>query len=244
VTTTTAVKRVSFGVKTSQSSLAYDEIVRVWREADDVEVFEHAWLWDHMVPLRGEVTGAALEAWTLLSALAAQTTRLRLGVIVTSNRLRPPALLAKMAATVDVISGGRLDFGIGAGGSRAADPQVLAGVHREYDAYGIDVVSPGEALGALDETCTIVKRMWAESGEGLPQVVVEGPETFRAVCDRRIVLRVVGAEELRCSYDPKNGEGCALAIRRAVRAEMLARKFGDVVGRADVSFVDAARLGK
>jgi alkanesulfonate monooxygenase SsuD/methylene tetrahydromethanopterin reductase-like flavin-dependent oxidoreductase (luciferase family) len=55
-----------------------------------------------------------------------------------------------------------LDFGIGAGGSRAADPQVLAGVHREYDAYGIDVVSPGKALAALDETCTIVRRMWAE----------------------------------------------------------------------------------
>jgi alkanesulfonate monooxygenase SsuD/methylene tetrahydromethanopterin reductase-like flavin-dependent oxidoreductase (luciferase family) len=160
---TAAPRHISFGIKTSQAGLGYREVLRVWQEADEVDVFEHAWLWDHMVPLRVDVTSAALEAWTLLSALAAQTRRLRLGVIVTSNRLRAPALLAKMAATVDIVSGGRLDFGIGAGGSRAADPQVLAGVHREYDAYGIDVVSSGEALTALDETCTIVKRMWAET---------------------------------------------------------------------------------
>jgi alkanesulfonate monooxygenase SsuD/methylene tetrahydromethanopterin reductase-like flavin-dependent oxidoreductase (luciferase family) len=159
----THARRVTFGIKTSQLNLSYDQILRVWREADEVEVFEHAWLWDHMVPLRGDVNGATLEAWTLLSALAAQTRRLRLGVIVTSNRLRHPALLAKMAATVDIISDGRLEFGIGAGGSRVPDPQVLAMVHREYDAYGVDVVAPSEALAALDEACTIAKRMWTET---------------------------------------------------------------------------------
>jgi alkanesulfonate monooxygenase SsuD/methylene tetrahydromethanopterin reductase-like flavin-dependent oxidoreductase (luciferase family) len=160
---TTVARRVTFGVKTSQIGLGYDDILRVWREADEVAVFEHAWLWDHMVPLRGDVNAATLEAWTLLAALAAQTTRLRLGVIVTSNRLRNPALLAKMAATVDIISGGRLEFGIGAGGSRVPDPQVLAVVHREYDAYGVDVVAPSEALAALDEACVIAKRMWTET---------------------------------------------------------------------------------
>jgi alkanesulfonate monooxygenase SsuD/methylene tetrahydromethanopterin reductase-like flavin-dependent oxidoreductase (luciferase family) len=159
----TSARRVTFGIKTSQLNLGYDEILRVWREADEVPAFEHAWLWDHMVPMRGDVNAATLEAWTLLSALAAQTSRLRLGVIVTSNRLRHPALLAKMAATVDIISGGRLEFGIGAGGSRVPDPQVLAGVHREYDAYGVDVVAPSEALAALEEACTIAKRMWSET---------------------------------------------------------------------------------
>ena len=107
-------------IKTSQAGLGYDEILRVWREADHVPEFQDAWLWDHLVPLRGDVTGAALEAWTLLAALAAQTVRLRLGVIVTSNRIRPPAVLAKIAATVDVIAAGRLVFGIGAGGSATA----------------------------------------------------------------------------------------------------------------------------
>jgi alkanesulfonate monooxygenase SsuD/methylene tetrahydromethanopterin reductase-like flavin-dependent oxidoreductase (luciferase family) len=159
----TSARRVTFGIKTSQFNLGYDEILRVWREADEMAVFEHAWLWDHMVPMRGDANAATLEAWTLLSALAAQTSRLRLGVIVTSNRLRHPALLAKMAATVDIISGGRLEFGIGAGGSRVNDPQVLAGVHREYDAYGVDVVPVSEALAALDEACTIAKRLWTET---------------------------------------------------------------------------------
>lgn len=154
--------RVTFGIKTSQSGTTYEQIRKVWQEAEEVPEIEHAWLWDHLVPLRGEATGAALEAWTLLAALAAQTSRVRLGVIVTSNRIRPPAVLAKMAATVDIIAGGRLVFGIGAGGSALADPAYRAMVHREYDAYGIGVVSPAEAITALDETCALVKRLWAE----------------------------------------------------------------------------------
>ena len=142
----TVAHRVTFGVKTSQANTTYEDVLRIWREADAIPVFEHAWLWDHLVPLRGDVTGPALEAWTLLAALAAQTERLRLGVIVTSNRLRLPALLAKMAATVDRISNGRLVFGIGAGGSAVRDPAGLASVRRELDAYGIPVVPTGEAV--------------------------------------------------------------------------------------------------
>jgi alkanesulfonate monooxygenase SsuD/methylene tetrahydromethanopterin reductase-like flavin-dependent oxidoreductase (luciferase family) len=156
---TTEPRRVSFGIKTSQMGLTYEEILKVWRDADQIPAFEHAWLWDHMVPLRGDIGGAALEAWTLLAALAAQTSRLRLGVIVTSNRLRSPTLLAKMAATVDIISGGRLDFGIGAGGSRVAveNPAV-----REYEAYGVPLVSPGTAVRDLAESISVVRRMWTE----------------------------------------------------------------------------------
>jgi len=158
--------RLSFGIKTSQMGLTYQDILRVWREADQIPLFEHAWLWDHMVPLRGDVRGAALEAWTLLGALAAQTRRLRLGVMVTSNRLRNPALLGKMAATVDVISGGRLEFGIGAGGSqlRGAPEALTAIVRREFDAYGVPIVPAGTAVGALAEACTLIRRMWTEDG--------------------------------------------------------------------------------
>ena len=125
----TAARHVTFGIKTSQLNLSYAEILRVWREADDVGVFEHAWLWDHMVPLRGDVNSATLEAWTLLSALAAQTKRLRLGVIVTSNRLRNPALLAKMAGVVTVaLEGGERfalcspDRSVGSRRYRSASP--------------------------------------------------------------------------------------------------------------------------
>jgi alkanesulfonate monooxygenase SsuD/methylene tetrahydromethanopterin reductase-like flavin-dependent oxidoreductase (luciferase family) len=160
--TTSRPGRVSFGIKTSQANTTYAEILRIWREADAIPAFEHAWLWDHLVPLRGEVTGSALEAWTLLAALAAETERLRLGIIVTDNRIRPPAVLAKMAATVDIVSDGRLEFGIGAGGSAVPDAAGRALVQREFDAYGLDVVSTAEAIGALGEACTIIERLWTE----------------------------------------------------------------------------------
>ncbi len=175
--------KLSFGIKTSQSGITYDDILRIWREADTIDVFEHAWLWDHMIPLRGPVTRAALEAWTLLAALAAQTRRLRLGVIVTSNRLRPPTVLAKMAATVDIVSAGRLEFGIGAGGSEVrGNPAGLEMVHREFDAYGIPVVPPGEAVRALAEACTIIRRMppilIGAGGERALRVVAEHADVW------------------------------------------------------------------
>jgi alkanesulfonate monooxygenase SsuD/methylene tetrahydromethanopterin reductase-like flavin-dependent oxidoreductase (luciferase family) len=128
-------------------------------------VVEHAWLWDHMVPLHGDLRGAALEAWTLLAALAAQTTRLRLGVIVTSNRLCPPSVLAKMAATVDVIAGGRLVFGIGVGGALPPATSPYVGENpavREFEAYGIPLVPASEAIADLADACTIFRRMWTE----------------------------------------------------------------------------------
>src|SRR3954453_18526750 len=148
---------VSFGIKTSQMGLTYEQIQRVWHEADRIDAFDHAWLWDHVIPLRGDVDADALEAWTLLAALAAQTTRLRLGVIVTSNRLRSPTLLAKMAAPGDVIAGGRLDFGLGAGGSRGAGPNPAI---REFAAYGVPLVSPGQAVRDLAEALDVITRMW------------------------------------------------------------------------------------
>jgi alkanesulfonate monooxygenase SsuD/methylene tetrahydromethanopterin reductase-like flavin-dependent oxidoreductase (luciferase family) len=154
-------RTLSFGIKTSQMGIGYPEIVRIWREADQVPVFEHAWLWDHLVPLRGDIRAGALEAWTLLAALAAQTSRLRLGVLVTSNRLRSPTLLAKMAATVDVISGGRLILGIGAGGS--AVPMEHNPAAREFAAYGVPLVPPGRAVRDLGESLDIIKRMWTSA---------------------------------------------------------------------------------
>src|SRR5579864_3937928 len=123
---------VRFGIATAPQQVSYDDIRRVWREADTIPQIEHAWLFDHLMPIAGDPSGPVFEGWTLLSALAAQTGRLRLGLMVTSNRFRPPAVLAKIAATVDVVSGGRLDFGIGAG-SRPDIPWA----RREYDAHGL-----------------------------------------------------------------------------------------------------------
>jgi alkanesulfonate monooxygenase SsuD/methylene tetrahydromethanopterin reductase-like flavin-dependent oxidoreductase (luciferase family) len=151
---------VSFGIKTSQQDLVYTDIQRMWHEADDIDAFSHAWLWDHLVPLRGPVTGATLEGWTLLAALAAQTSRLRVGMIVASNRTRHPAMTAKLAATVDQIAGGRLEFGLGAGAGEVADPGLSTMVHREYDAFGVPVVPIGTVIDAYAEALPLIKRLW------------------------------------------------------------------------------------
>ena len=119
--------RPRFGIATAPQQVDYGEVLQVWREADAIPEVEHAWLFDHLLPIAGDPSGPIYEGWSLLSALAAQTQRLRLGLLVTSNRFRPPAMLAKIAATVDIVSDGRLDFGIGAG-SRPSIPWARARV--------------------------------------------------------------------------------------------------------------------
>jgi alkanesulfonate monooxygenase SsuD/methylene tetrahydromethanopterin reductase-like flavin-dependent oxidoreductase (luciferase family) len=143
---------------TAPAQVAYNDVLQVWREADSIPQIEHAWLFDHLMPLGGDPNGPTFEGWTLLSALAAQTDRLRLGLMVTSNRFRPPAMLAKIAATVDVISGSRLEFGIGAG-SRPDVP--LA--RREYAAHGLPFHDAAHAVKSLAEACTIIRRLWTET---------------------------------------------------------------------------------
>jgi alkanesulfonate monooxygenase SsuD/methylene tetrahydromethanopterin reductase-like flavin-dependent oxidoreductase (luciferase family) len=146
-----------FGILTAPMNVGYDEILRVWREADTVPEIAHAWLFDHLMPIGGDPDGPIFEGWTLLSALAAQTERMRLGLLVTSNRFRPPAVLAKIATTVDIVSGGRLDFGIGAG-SRPSHP--LA--RREYDGHGLPYHTQDDAVAALAEACTVIRRLWTD----------------------------------------------------------------------------------
>jgi alkanesulfonate monooxygenase SsuD/methylene tetrahydromethanopterin reductase-like flavin-dependent oxidoreductase (luciferase family) len=147
-----------FGILTAPMQVDYQDVLRVWREADTIPEIEHAWLFDHLMPIGGDPDGPIHEGWTLLSALAAQTRRLRLGLLVTSNRFRPPAMLAKIATTVDIVSGGRLDFGIGAG-SRPSHP--LA--RREYDAHGLPFHDAAHAVGSLAEACTVIRRLWTET---------------------------------------------------------------------------------
>jgi F420-dependent oxidoreductase-like protein len=143
--------RLRFGVKTAPQNTTYEDMLRVWREADGIEVIEHAWLFDHFMPIAGDPTGPCLEGWTLLAAFAAQTERLRIGQMVTGNTYRHPTVLANMGATVDVISHGRLDFGIGAGWNEL-----------EHSSYGIPLYAPGERIRRLGEACEIIRRMWTE----------------------------------------------------------------------------------
>jgi F420-dependent oxidoreductase-like protein len=145
-------RALRFGVKTSPQFVTYQDVLRVWREADQISAIESAWVFDHFMPLGADQTGPILEGWTLLAALAAQTERLRMGVMVTGNTYRHPAVLAKMAATVDVVSGGRLDFGLGAGWFEA-----------EHTAYGIPLHPPGERIQRLAEACEVIRLMWTET---------------------------------------------------------------------------------
>jgi len=149
--------RPSFGIMTPPMQVAYADLLRVWREADGIPEIEHAWLFDHLMPLGGDPLGPTFEGWTLLAALAAQTERLRVGLLVTSNRFRPPALLAKIAATVDVIADGRLNFGIGAG-SRPSAPIA----RREYEAHGLPFHDAAHAVGSLAEAVAVIRRLWTE----------------------------------------------------------------------------------
>src|SRR5882757_997666 len=147
------VGQISFGIKTTPMGMTYREIVRLWQDADAAPEIEHAWLWDHLQPMRGDLTVPVLEGWTLLAALASQTRRLALGLLVTNNLIRPHAVLAKIAATTDVISGGRLVLGLGAGGSLG--PESLA----------FDLAQPtvGQRIERLAEACTILRRLWTEN---------------------------------------------------------------------------------
>jgi F420-dependent oxidoreductase-like protein len=143
--------RLSFGIKTIQQHTTYDAMLAVWREADAIPVFEHAWLYDHFAPISGDIGGPCLEGWTLLAAYAAETTRLRLGLMVTGNTYRHPAILAKIAATVDVISGGRLDLGLGAGWNEY-----------EHGSIGIPLYPPGERIRRLGEACELIKLLYTQ----------------------------------------------------------------------------------
>jgi F420-dependent oxidoreductase-like protein len=144
--------KLSFGIKTAPQSTTYMDMERVWLEADTVPSLEHAWLFDHFMPINGDITGPCLEGWSLLSAFAALTKRLRVGLMVTGNTYRHPAVLANIGATVDIISQGRLDFGIGAGWNET-----------EHNAYGIPLYAAGERIRRLGEACEVIKRMWTET---------------------------------------------------------------------------------
>ena len=142
----------SFGLMTAPSQVTYPDLLRVWQDADALAVFDHAWLYDHLMPLGGDPLGPAFEGWTLLAALAAQTQRLQIGLMVTSNRFRPPAMLAKIAAGVDIVSGGRLVLGLGVG-SRPDHPIA----RREYLAHDIPFIATDDAVTRLDEACTVIR---------------------------------------------------------------------------------------
>ena len=113
--------------------------------------YESLWVFDHFHTVPEPTQEVTYEAWTLMAALAAATDTVRLGQMCTCNTYRPPSYLAKVAASIDVISGGRLEMGIGAGW-----------YEQEHDGYGYPFLPPGQRLGMLREGVEIMKAMWTE----------------------------------------------------------------------------------
>jgi F420-dependent oxidoreductase-like protein len=134
-----------FAFKTAPQKTTWADMLAVWRAADDIEVFESGWTFDHFYPIFSDSTGPCLEGWTTLTALAQATTRLRVGTLVTGIHHRHPAVLANMAAALDVISGGRLELGIGAGWNE-----------EESGAYGIELGTPKGRFDRFEEACQVL----------------------------------------------------------------------------------------
>jgi probable F420-dependent oxidoreductase len=140
--------------------MSYRELRGLALEAEK-NGFDSFWLLDHLHASPRPDERQMLECWTVLSALAAETTQIRLGALVLNINNRNPALTAKMAATLDQVSGGRLEFGVGAGGTNRAERQKSLGYVYEFDAYGIPFpLRPSVRIEKLDEGLEIMKMMW------------------------------------------------------------------------------------
>ena len=134
-----------FGLSTAPQNCTWDEVLAIWKAADEMEVFESAWTFDHFYPIFSDPTGPCLEGWVTLAALAQATRRLRAGVMVTGMVYRHPAVLANMAASLDVLSKGRLELGLGAGWNE-----------EECDAYGIELGSLTERFDRFEEGIEVI----------------------------------------------------------------------------------------
>ena len=142
---------VRVGIKLSQQLNTIEQQRAVWRLADEAG-FDHLWIFDHFNPIgSAPLDGVIWEGWTLLAAMAEATSRVRIGNMVTGNTYRHPGVLAKIATTVDHLSAGRLEFGLGAGWAEV-----------EHTMLGIDFPSVGQRLRRLEEACIVIKKLWTE----------------------------------------------------------------------------------
>lgn len=139
-------------IKTPPQHGPWQDFLDVWSEADRIEVFESAWTMDHFYPLTPPLDGPHLESWTMLAALGQATSRLRLGCMVNGMHYRHPAVTANAAVTVDHISNGRFELGLGAGWFEP-----------ESEAYGIPLGSIKERMDRFDEGVEVIHRLLTQS---------------------------------------------------------------------------------
>ena len=160
-----------FGIFTSMGGQTWAGVLDLWKHLEATR-WDIACVTDHFMPNTKEREGAMLESWSTLSALAALVPRLRVGTIVLGNTYRHPAVVAKMAAQVDIISGGRLLLGLGAGWQQ-----------NEHEAYGIPFYTMRERLERLDEACQVIGRC-GRSGARRSRAATTSSPTLRSIPSR------------------------------------------------------------
>ena len=139
---------MNFGIQTGPQGVDWPDLRAAWDEAEQLGL-DSAWVFDHLVPLLIGDEEPVLEGWTLLGALAERTERMTIGCLVSSNTFRHPALLAKMAATVDIMSEGRLVLGLGSGYYET-----------EHSAYGLEFGTQQSRAAMLEEACQVIKALF------------------------------------------------------------------------------------
>lgn len=138
-----------FGLRVPQDITDFGELRTIAQTAEQLG-YHSLWLYDHFYHFPVPDNVSILEPWTLMSVLAGATSSIRLGTLVLCNGYRSPALLAKMAATLDVLSGGRLEFGYGAGWHQ-----------EEFAGYGYDFPSVATRIRQMEEGLTVIKQLWS-----------------------------------------------------------------------------------
>ena len=141
---------IRFGIHSGPQNTTYEDYRDLWLRAEELG-YEWVSDFDHFYPIFSDPTGPQFEGLTLLSAMAAQTSRLRCAVLVLGVTYRHPAVVAKMAATIDHVSGGRLELGMGA-----------AWFELEHEQYGIPFPRIGVRMDMLDEACRIMRSLWTQ----------------------------------------------------------------------------------
>jgi F420-dependent oxidoreductase-like protein len=209
---------VRFGIQTGQQGLSWEQMLDLWQKADQWG-YDSLWNFDHFYPIFVDPEGPCFEGWTTLSALAQATKRARIGHLVNGNTYRHPCVTAKMAATLDHISNGRLNLGIGAGWFEL-----------EHRSFGIDFKTIPGRLAALDEACQIIRGMFTQ-----PKTTLQGKhyQVTDALClpkpvqqphppimiggtGERVLLRIVAkhADMWNASADAKRMRELIDVIRR------------------------------
>lgn len=212
-----------FGLFMSQANKPWSQVRDEFALADELG-FDTAWLVDHLLDTDGPPELPCLEAWTLLAALAASTSRIRLGVLVSSNTFRHPSLLAKEAVTVDHVSGGRLILGVGTGWH--AD---------EHRRYGFELPEPAERVDRFEEAVEILVRLQEE-----PRLTFEG-EHYR-VDDAVFEPRPVQRPHITLLIAAHRPRMLRLAARRADQWDTFPELAGAATDGITTSLADRLRV--